>query len=119
MGGSDAQVHAGSVSLACVACGRLASDGGHNAWPVHRSFPGFTLMAMRGQISAATIGETTAAFDRAGMFQTGNQGKSPATFHVVVTEVGLGLGTLQRTLLTPFFFPLPTEPVLDGQIRIH
>jgi hypothetical protein len=79
-------------------------------------FPGFTLMAVRGQISAATIGETTAAFDGAGMLQTGNQGKSPATFHVVVTEGGPGVGTLQ---LTPFVFPLPTERVLDGQIRIH
>ena len=82
-------------------------------------FPGFTLMAVRGQITAATIGETTATFDGAGMFQTGNQGKSPATFHVVVTEGGPGVGTLQLTLLTPMFFPLPTERVLDGQIRIH
>ena len=82
-------------------------------------FPGFTLMAVRGQISAATIGETTATFDGAGMFQTGNQGKSPATFHVVVTQGGPGVGTLQLTLLTPLFFPLPTERVLDGQIRIH
>jgi hypothetical protein len=81
--------------------------------------PGFTLMAVRGQISAATISETTATFDGAGMFQTGNQGKSPATFHAVVTEGGPGVGTLQLTLLTPFFFPLPTERVWDGQIRIH
>ena len=82
-------------------------------------FPGFTLMAVRGQITAATIGATTATFDGAGMFQTGNQGKQPATFHVVVTEGGPGVGTLQLTLLTPFLFPLPTEHVLDGQIRIH
>jgi hypothetical protein len=82
-------------------------------------FPGFTLMAVRGQISAATISETTATFDGAGMFQTGNQGKSPATFHVVVAEGDPGVGTLQLTLLTPLFFSLPTERVLDGQIRIH
>lgn len=82
-------------------------------------FPGFTLMAVRGQVSAAAIAETTATFDGTGMFQTGNQGKSPATFHVVVTEGGPGVGTLQLTLLTPFLFPLPTEQVLDGQIRIH
>jgi hypothetical protein len=82
-------------------------------------FPGFTLMAVRGQITAATISETTATFDGTGMFQTGNQGKSPATFHVVVTEGGPGVGTLQLTLLTPMFFPLPTERVFDGQIRIH
>jgi hypothetical protein len=81
-------------------------------------FPGFTLMAVRGQISAATITETTATFDGAGMFQTGNQGKSPATFHVVATEGGPGVGTLQLTLLTPLLFSLPTERVLDGQISI-
>ena len=76
-------------------------------------------MAVRGQISAATISETTATFDGAGMFQTANQGMSPATFHVVVTAGGAGVGRLQLTLLTPLFFPLPTERVWDGRIRIH
>jgi hypothetical protein len=50
------------------------------------------------------------------MFQTGNQGKSPATFRVVVTEGGPSVGTLHLTLLTPFEFVLPTEHVLNGQI---
>jgi hypothetical protein len=53
------------------------------------------------------------------MFQTGNQGKSSATFHVVVTDGGPGVGTLQLTLITPFFFALPTEHVLNGQINIR
>jgi hypothetical protein len=79
-------------------------------------FPGFTLMAVRGQVTAATMAAGAASFDGAGMFQTGNQGKQPATFHVEVTAGGPGVGTLRLTLLTPFFFPLPTEHVLVGQI---
>jgi hypothetical protein len=82
-------------------------------------FPGFTLMAVRGQVTHAVIGATGASFDGAGMFQTGNQGKSPATFHVEVTAGGPGVGTLRLTLLTPFFFPLPTEHVLVGQISVR
>jgi opacity protein-like surface antigen len=82
-------------------------------------FPGFTLMAVRGQVTNAVIGAGTASFDGAGMFQTGNQGKSPATFHAEVTAGGPGVGTLRLTLLTPFLFPLLTEHVLDGQIAIH
>jgi hypothetical protein len=82
-------------------------------------FPGFTLMAVRGQVTNAVIGAGSASFDGTGMFQTGNQGKSPATYHAEVTAGGPGVGTLQLTLLTPFFFPLPTEHVLDGQITIH
>jgi len=82
-------------------------------------FPGFTLMAVRGQVTRATIGSDSASFDGAGMFQTGNQGKSPATFHVEVTAGGSGVGTLHLTLLTPFFFDLPIEQVMDGQISIH
>jgi hypothetical protein len=82
-------------------------------------FPGFTLMAVRGQVtSAPPISGGTASFDGVGMFQTGNQGKSPATFHVVVTAGGPGVGTLHLTLDTPFFFDLPIEQVLDGQISI-
>jgi hypothetical protein len=76
-------------------------------------------MAVRGQVTNAVIGAGTASFDGAGMFQTGNQGKSPATFHAEVTAGGPGVGTLRLTLLTPFLFPLPTEHVLDGQIAIH
>ena len=82
-------------------------------------FPGFTLMAVRGQITSATIVGDSASFDGAGMFQTGNQGKAPATFHVEVTAGGPGVGTLQLTLLTPFFFPLPVEHVLVGRISIR
>jgi len=82
-------------------------------------FPGFTLMAVRGQVTSGTIGSGSASFDGAGMLQTGNQGKFPATFHVDVTAGGPGVGTLHLTLLTPFFFDLPIEQVMDGQISIH
>src|ERR1043166_7725681 len=58
-------------------------------------FPGFTLMAVRGQVTNAVIGAGTASFDGAGMFQTGNQGKPPATFHAEVTA-GVPGGGLQR-----------------------
>jgi hypothetical protein len=82
-------------------------------------FPGFTLMAVRGQVTSGTIDPGSASFDGVGMLQTGNQGKFPATFHFDVTPGGPGVGTLHLTLLTPFFFDLPIERVLDGQINIH
>jgi len=82
-------------------------------------FPGFDLMAVRGQVTTVAVSGNTATFEGAGMFQTGNQGKEPATFRVVVTEGGPGAGTLQLTLLTPFLFVLPTETVLNGAITIH
>jgi hypothetical protein len=82
-------------------------------------FPGFTLMAVRGQVTGGTIGAGAASLDGAGMFQTGNQGKLPATFHFDVTAGGPGVGTLHLTLLTPFIFDLPTELVMDGQITIR
>jgi hypothetical protein len=82
-------------------------------------FPGFTLMAVRGQVTNGTITAGAASFDGVGMFQTGNQGKLPATFHFEVTAGGPGVGTLHLTLLTPFVFDLPTEQVLNGQIDIH
>jgi hypothetical protein len=82
-------------------------------------FPGFTLMAVRGQVASAAMTASGASFSGAGMFQTGNQGKEPATFHVKVTAGGPGVGTLQLTLLTPFVFVLPTEKVLNGRISIH
>ena len=81
-------------------------------------FPGFTLMAVRGQVTNADINGDKATFDGAGMLQTGPDGKFPATFHVEVTAGGPGVGTLHLTLLTPFVFDLPTEHVLNGQIRI-
>lgn len=82
-------------------------------------FPGFDLMAVRGQVTSVAVSGNTATFEGAGMFQTGNQGKEPATFRVVVTEGGPGVGTFQLTLLTPFLFVLPTETVLNGGITIH
>jgi hypothetical protein len=82
-------------------------------------FPGFDLMAVRGWVTTAAVSGNTATFEGTGMFQTGNQGKQPATFSVVVTEGGPGVGTLELTLLTPFPFDLPTETVLSGQITIH
>jgi hypothetical protein len=82
-------------------------------------FPGFTLMAVRGQVTSAVISSGGATFHGVGMLQTGPGGKFPATFDVRVTAGGPGAGTLQLTLLTPFVFPLPTEHVLNGQISIH
>jgi hypothetical protein len=82
-------------------------------------FPGFTLMAVRGQVNDAVVAGGAASFDGAGMLQTGNQGKFPATFHVEVTRGGPGVGTLRLTLLTPFFLALPTEHVLVGRISIR
>jgi hypothetical protein len=82
-------------------------------------FPGFTLMAVRGQVTSATMTASGASFSGAGMFQTGNLGKAPATFQVEVTAGGPGVGTLQLTLLTPFVFVLPVEEVLNGQISLH
>jgi hypothetical protein len=81
-------------------------------------FPGFDLMAVRGEVTSASVAGGTATFAGRGMFQTGNQGKAPSTFRVVVTEGGPGAGTLQLTLLTPFLFVLPTETVLNGRIDI-
>jgi hypothetical protein len=83
-------------------------------------FPGFTLMAVRGQVTHATIGGSSASFDGVGMFLApGVFDKSAATFHVEVTAGGPGVGTLHLTLLTPMFFDLPVEHVLHGQISIH
>lgn len=82
-------------------------------------FPGFDLMAVRGRVTDAVFAGDKVTFEGTGMFQTGNQGKSPATFRVVVTAGGPGDGTLQLTLLTPFEFVLPTESVLNGRIDIH
>jgi hypothetical protein len=81
-------------------------------------FPGFTLMAVRGQVTSGTISAGAGSFDGVGMLQTGNQGKFPATFHFEVTAGGPGVGTLHLTLLTPFVFDLPVERVLNGQISI-
>ena len=83
-------------------------------------FPGFTLMAVRGQVTQATIGGSSASFDGVGMFLApGVFDKSAATFHVEVTAGGPGVGTLHLTLLTPMVFDMPVEHVLNGQITIH
>jgi hypothetical protein len=83
-------------------------------------FPGFTLMAVRGAVTQATVGASTASFDGVGTFLApGVFDKSAATFHVEVTAGGPGVGTLHLTLLTPMFFDLPVEHVLHGQISIH
>jgi hypothetical protein len=77
-------------------------------------------MAVRGQVTSGAIGGSAATFDGVGMFLApGVMDKSAATFHVEVTAGGPGVGTLHLTLLTPFFFDLPTEHVLTGQISIH
>jgi hypothetical protein len=83
-------------------------------------FPGFTLMAVRGQVTEAIISASGATFKGVGMFLApGVMDKSEATFHVEVTPGGPGVGTLHLTLDTPFFFPLPLEYVLNGQISIE
>jgi hypothetical protein len=82
-------------------------------------FPGFTLMAVRGQVTSLSISGDTATFEGSGMLQLGNQGKSAATFRVVVTNGGPGVGTLQLTASTVLGeVVLPTEDVLDGHITV-
>jgi len=82
-------------------------------------FPGFDLMAVRGEVTTVAVSGNTVTVEGAGMFQTGSLGKEPATFRVVVTGGGPEVGTLQLTLLTPFLFVLPTETVLAGEITMH
>ena len=82
-------------------------------------FDPFTLMAVRGEVTSLAISGDTATFEGSGMLQTGNQGKSPATFRVVVTEGGPGGGTLQLTASTILgLVVLPTEEVLTGHISV-
>jgi hypothetical protein len=80
----------------------------------------FTLMAVRGQVTSLSVSGDTATFEGSGMLQTGNLGKSPATFRVVVTEGGPGVGTLQLTAFTTTLgvVGLPTEDVLNGHISV-
>jgi len=80
--------------------------------------PGFDLMAVRGRVTGAEFADGTATLIGTGMLQTGNQGKFPATFRVVVGDGGPGAGTLQLTLVTPFELVLPTEHVLNGHIDV-
>jgi hypothetical protein len=83
-------------------------------------FDPFTLMAVRGQVTSLSISGETAIFEGSGMLQTGNLGKEPTTFRVVVTGGGPGDGTLQLTAFTTSLgtVPLPTEDVLNGQISV-
>src|SRR2546429_9859834 len=78
-------------------------------------FPGFTLMAVRGQVTHATMGAGSASFDGVGMFLApGVFDKSAATFHVEVTAGGAGGGAPDPTVLTPKFFH---PPGADGPHR--
>jgi opacity protein-like surface antigen len=82
-------------------------------------FDPFTLMAVRGEVTSLSVSGGTATFEGSGMLQIGNQGKSPATFRVVVTEGGPGVGTLQLTASTILgLVVLPTEDVLTGHISV-
>ena len=85
-------------------------------------FPGFTLMAVRGEVTSLSVSGDSATFAGSGMLQTGNLGKSQATFSVVVTKGGPGVGTLQLTMLAPSLsssaIALPTEKVLTGSIAV-
>jgi hypothetical protein len=77
-------------------------------------FPGFTLMAVRGEVTSAAMAASGASFSGAGVFQTGNQGGAPATFQVEVTAGGPALERFGWALLTPFVLVLPTEEVLTA-----
>ena len=88
-------------------------------------FPGFTLMAVRGEVTSLLISGGTATLEGSGVLiaHTGNPEKRfPATFRVGVTGGGLGQGTLQLTVLAPAFsalpIALPTEDVLVGGISV-
>jgi len=88
-------------------------------------FPGFTLMAVRGEVTSLLISGGTATLEGSGVLiaHTGNPEKRfPATFRVGVTDGGPGEGTLQLTVLAPAFsalpIALPTEDVLVGGISV-
>jgi hypothetical protein len=88
-------------------------------------FPGFTLMAVRGEVTTLVVSGGTATFEGSGMLigHTGSpEKKFPATFRVVVTDGGPGAGTLQLTVLALNFsalpIALPTEDVLVGHISV-
>ena len=92
-------------------------------------FPGFTMMAVRGQVRAATIAGAAATFSGMGtllynFLGAGETQKADVTFNVTVTEGGAGVGTLQLTVIGVPFVPggvaaFPPEHVLSGQITIH
>jgi hypothetical protein len=89
-------------------------------------FPGFTLMAVRGEVTTLSISGGTATLEGSGVLiaHTGSpEKKFAATFRVRVTDGGPGEGTLQLTVLTAPGFPvspiaLPTEDVLVGRISV-
>ncbi|MFN2467167.1 MAG: hypothetical protein ABR521_03415 [Gaiellaceae bacterium] len=101
----------------CLMAGATAFEMGDTGWK---------LMAVRGQVTSAVIGETTATFSGVGVLiehleGTNEHRNNPQAFQVVVTESRPGVpGTLQLTLFpTPgIAFVLPPEQVLDGRITI-
>lgn len=81
--------------------------------------PGLNLMAVRGQVKSATIGSSSATFSGIGTVNLGNQGRiENQSFVVTVTKGGLGVGTLQLTLIAPLALVLPVEEVLNGHIDV-
>src|SRR5262245_12436648 len=88
-------------------------------------FPGFTLMAVRGEVTSLSISGGTATLEGSGVL-IGHTGapekKFPATFQVGITDGGPGAGTLQLTVSAPAFsastISLPTEDVLVGRISV-
>ena len=92
-------------------------------------FPGFTMMAVRGGVTTATIAGAAATFSGMGtllynFLGAGETQKADVTFVVNVTEGGAGVGTLQLTVIGVPFVPggvaaFPPERVLSGQITIH
>jgi len=87
-------------------------------------FPGFTLMAVRGQVTSLSVAGGTATFEGSGTLiaQTGSpEKKFPVTFQVVVSAGGPGVGTLKLTAFAPSPFgtvALPVEEVLEGHIAV-
>jgi hypothetical protein len=90
-------------------------------------FPGFQLMAVRGEVTSLLVSGGTATLEGSGVLiaHTGDPDKRfPATFTVVVKDGGPGVGTLQLTVVAPTFLgapppiALPTEHVMVGQISV-
>ena len=91
------------------------------------AFPGFQMMAVRGQVTEAmTDSEHFARFSGVGTLYTNPEGggptqKQPAAFFVEVEEGGPGVGKLHLTVLPVGGSPVtfPPEWVASGHITIH